>query len=140
MAEREPDPTAVEKYFFTPIYYPRSAWSVVSWWESRRPMFNVCVGTAGLLSLGAVTLSSILPPHPLPWQLPWGVVVVYGVMANVCYSLGAPADLLLRRMLGDRAPAVGPALFRYGFAFSLGLTLLPVPLAALSWIFRLVFG
>jgi hypothetical protein len=32
----------------------------------------------------------------------------------------------------------GPALFRYGFVFSLGLTLLPIPLIVLSWIARLM--
>ena len=31
--------TAVEKYFFTPLYYPRSAWSVVRWWEARQAHF-----------------------------------------------------------------------------------------------------
>jgi heme/copper-type cytochrome/quinol oxidase subunit 4 len=31
-------------------------------------------------------------------------------------------------------------LFRYGFVFSVGLTLLPIPLAVVGWVFRLVFG
>jgi hypothetical protein len=132
--------TAIEKYFFTPIYYPRTGWSVLKWWESRRPLYNVCVGAAGLTSLGAATVLALLPPHPLPFPLPWvnvlGGVAMYGVLANLCYTLGAPADLILRRILGDRAAAAGPVLFRYGFVFSLGLTLLPIPLAALGWVFR----
>ncbi len=33
---------------------------------------------------------------------------------------GLTVTLLLRRLLGDRAPAVGPALFRYGFVFFAG--------------------
>ena len=32
-----------------------------------------------------------------------------------------------------------PALFRYGFVFSVGLSLLPIPVAALSWLVRLIF-
>jgi hypothetical protein len=132
--------TAIEKYFFTPIYYPRTGWSVLKWWESRRPLYNVCVGAAGLTSLGTATALALLPPHPLPFPLPslsvLGGVAMYGVLANLCYTLGAPADLFLRRILGDRAAAAGPVLFRYGFVFSLGLTLLPIPLAALGWVFR----
>ena len=128
--------TAVEKYFFTPLYYPRSAWAVVRWWESRRVLFNLCVGGAGLFTLASVTLFAHLPPHPMGFFAPPGVVLVYALMANVCYTLGPVGDLLLRRALGDRAPAMGPVLFRYGFVFSVGLTLLPIPLAALGWLFR----
>lgn len=128
--------TAVEKYFFTPLYYPRSPWAVFGWWESRRPVFNLCVGGAGLFTLASVTLLAHLPPHPMGSFLPWGPVLVYGLMANVCYTLGPLGDLLLRRALGDRAPAIAPVLFRYGFVFAVGLTLLPVPLAVLGWLFR----
>lgn len=131
--------TAVEKYFFTPLYYPRNSWSVVRWWESRRPLFNLSVGTAGLFSLGIASLFIHLPPHPESFGFPWPVVVVYGVLANVSYTLGAITDLFLRRRLGDRAPAVAPVLFRYGFVFSLGLTLLPIPVAAMGWLARLLF-
>jgi len=131
--------TAVEKYFFTPLYYPHNTWSVIGWWESRRPVFNLCVGGAGLLSLGTVALLQSLPPHPGTFPFPWTGVVVYGVLANAGYTLGPATDLVLRRLLGDRAPAVAPALFRYGFVFSLGLTVLPIPLAALGWLARLLF-
>ena len=135
--------SAIEKYFFTPVYYPRSAWAVVRWWESRRLLYNAAVGAAGLVTLGTVTGFLLLPPHS-PGLAAWdGVIpgiVVYGVLANVCYSLGAPADLLVRRFLGDRAAAAGPVLFRYGFVFSLGLTLLPIPLALFGWAIRLLFS
>jgi hypothetical protein len=131
--------TAIEKYFFTPLYYPRSAWSVLRWWEARRLMFNVWVGGAGLFSLAVVSIISRLPPHPISMSVPLPVVVVYGVLANICYTMGPVADLMLRRVLGNRAPAVGPALFRYGFVFSVGLSLLPVAIAGLGWLARIVF-
>jgi hypothetical protein len=131
--------TAVEKYFFTPLYYPRSSWSVLRWWESRRLLFNLCVGGTGLLSLGTATLIAHLPPHAGAFPTPWGVVLVYGVLANLGYTLGPVTDLALRRALDERAPAVAPVLFRYGFVFSLGLTLLPIPVAALGWLLRLLF-
>ena len=128
--------TAVEKYFFTPLYFPRSAWAILGWWESRRPLFNLCVGGAGLLTLGTATLLAHLPPRPMGFLVPWGAILVYALLANVCYTLGPVGDLLLRRVLGDRAPAIAPVLFRYGFVFSVGLTLLPIPLAVLGWLFR----
>jgi len=133
---------AVEKYFFTPIYRPRTGWSVFGWWEARRPLYNVAVGAAGLVTLGTVTALMLLPPHArgLAWDGLVPGVVIYGVLANLCYSLGAPADLLLRRFIGDRAAAAGPVLFRYGFVFALGLTLLPIPLAVLGWVFRLILS
>jgi hypothetical protein len=131
--------TALEKYFFTPLYYPHSSWSVIKWWEARRPLFNLCVGGAGLLSLGMGTLFAHFPPHPIVFPVPWTGVLVYGVLANVGYTFGPAIDLLLRRQLGDRAPAVAPVLFRYGFVFSVGLSLLPIPLAALGWLARLFF-
>jgi hypothetical protein len=134
---------AVDKFFFTPLYFPRTVWSVLRWWEARRPLFNVAVGTAGLFTLGVVGALSRLPPRPggtVDLAGLAGGILIYGVLANLCYSLGAPADLLLRRLLGERAAAAGPVLFRYGFVFSVGLTLLPIPLAVVGWVFRLVFG
>jgi hypothetical protein len=65
-------------------------------------------------------------------------VVAYAVLANIAYTLGPAADILLRRLFGDRGHVLGPVLFRYGFVFSVGLTLLPIALAGLSWIARLL--
>lgn len=126
--------TAVEKYFFTPLYHPQSAWSVVKWWESRRPLFNGAVGATGLLTMGTIALVD-----PAPTPLYWGGALLYGFLANACYTLGPVVDLGLRRLLGDRAPALGPVLFRYGFAFSLGLTLLPTPLLLIGRILSTLF-
>jgi hypothetical protein len=131
--------TAVERYFFTPLYYPRSVWSVFSWWEARRPVFNLCVGAAGLLTVIAFNILSVLPPHPGSFGLPWRPILAYAILANACYSLGPLADLFLRRQLGERAPAVGPVLLRYGFVFSVGLTLLPIAVGGLSWLFQVLF-
>ena len=139
----EPDetaPTAIDRYFFTPIYYPRSAWSVIGWWESRRPLYNVSVALTGLTSLSVMWIFENLPPslHRSVPELRF--VLAYGIMANLGYTLGAPLDLMLRRILGDRAPGVSQAMFRYGFVFALGLTALPIPLAVFSWIMRSIFG
>ena len=45
-----------------------------------------------------------------------------------------------RRAGGERWAVVGPALFRYGFAFAVGLTLMPVVVAAGSWGVRILIA
>ncbi|MBM3908517.1 MAG: hypothetical protein FJ363_10655 [Gemmatimonadetes bacterium] len=133
-------PTAVEKYFFTPLYYPRGPFDVIFWWERRRLAYNVCVGTAGL-----ATLVAMLFLHPMGLGLflepgTYGVVLLYGLAANTCYTAGSAVDLLLRRILGIRAPDIGPVLLRYGFVFSMGLTLLPIPVMLAVRTAMLVLG
>ena len=60
----------------------------------------------------------------------------YALLANACYTLGPVAELVLRRLLGDRLLPVGPLLFRQGLVFSVGLTLLPMLLAGAVWAVR----
>ena len=130
--------SAVTRYFFTPLYNPRTGWSVVEWWEARRAVYNVVVGAAGVLSLGVVVVFARLPPHPVLLRLPWSAVLTYAVVANFAYTLGPAVDLAVRRRWGNAYAPIGPALFRYGFVFSVGLTLLPVPLALLGWAARVL--
>lgn len=129
------------------VLYPvpdlrRTPLSTVRWWESRRLVFNKAVGSAGLVTLAVMSLFLALPPHssimPLPFMLMGAVV--YGVMANGCYTLGWVAELAARRVWGRSAPDLGPLLFRQGLIFSVGLTLLPILLAALSWVARIVIA
>ena len=128
--------SALTRYFFDTVYYPGSAWTVVGWWERRRVSYNAAVGVTGLFTLAVVGALGMLPP--LVGVLT--IVAVYGVLANVFYSLGAVADLVARRIGGPDWAPVGPTLFRYGFVFSVGLTLLPIPIAVLGWAVRLLTG
>src|SRR5262245_28125372 len=130
--------SALTRYFFSPVYSPNSTWAVVNWWESRRAVYNITVGAAGLLSLVTVALSAWIHPHPLPFRPPLIAIMVYAVMANLFYTLGPVVDGFIHHRFGPDYAAVGPTLFRYGFVFSVGLTLLPIPLAAMAWIARLI--
>ena len=60
-AEWRPPVTAVERWFFTPLYYPRSPLQVIGWWERRRLMYNVSVGVAGVLTLAVGAALGVLP-------------------------------------------------------------------------------
>jgi hypothetical protein len=130
------------------VLYPvpdlrRTALSSLRWWESRRLLFNQVVGATGLVTLGAVSVFFLLPPHTLgPFSLLPMLVgsAVYGVAANVCYSLGWLIEGAARAVWGRRAPDVGPLLFRQGLNFSVGLTLLPVLIIAMLWVIHVVLA
>ena len=115
----------------------RSPGAVIGWWERRRPLFNIVVGRTGLVTLSVLGLAV----GPVIFTQPgvWLGVTGYAVAANVCYSLGAPLELLLERWLGRQTYGLGPALFRYGLVYSVGLTLFPLALGAFAVIAKLLF-
>ena len=131
--ELVPRETWLDRTFFTPLYHPQGPLDVIKWWESRRITYNAWVGSAGLLTLAAALLSGNAGPPP-------AMPIAYALAANIFYSFGAPADLLLRRWLGHRGGAVGPVLFRYGFVGSIGLTMLPIPIILFSTVMKFFFG
>ena len=126
--------TALTRLFFDTVYFPRSTWEVVRWWEARRPVYNLAVGAAGVVTLATVALAGLLPP--LDGAV--AIAAVYGLLANVFYSAGPVIDLLARRVGGPDYAPIGPTLFRYGFVFAIGLTLFPMVLAVLWTTVRLV--
>lgn len=130
--------SALTRILFPLPDYRRTPWTLLRWWESRRLTYNVVVGGAGLVTLGVVGLFSLLPPGLPGPVFVWRGVVVYAVMANLGYCLGWAAELGMRAVWHERAPDAGPALFRQGLAFAVGLTLLPVPLVVATWLVRLV--
>ena len=130
--------TIVERYLFSPLYFPRSAWAVLGWWERRRLFYNLVVGSAGLITTAAALSLTLLPPLSGQGGPTLILIPVYALWANIFYSLGAPVDLLLRRWLKERAGPVAQAMFRYGLAFSVGLTLLPIPMLLLTLILRVL--
>ena len=102
--------------------------ALLRWWESRRLTYNAIVGTSGLLSLLVLHLT-VFPAPGLLNPMPWALAIAFGITANVCYSTGWVVETLLQRWLGRDAYGLGPALFRHGLVFSVGLTWFPVGLA-----------
>lgn len=86
---------------------------------------------------GRVVFASIAPksgPNPQPIEMPILIpkfIIVYAVLANVCYTGGWIAELLLSRLNHDsNTNAFGVRVFRMGVTFSVFVTLFP---AVLSW-------
>ena len=129
--------TAITKFLF-PAPAKRTVGGIVRWWEGRRLVYNVVVGAAGSLSLGAVVLLSALPPYGQILHLSWVPVAIVGVLANVCYMLGPIVEVAIEKVSGGQVLPTGPVLYRMGLTFSAGLVLLPTLIAGLSWLARIV--
>ncbi len=129
--------------FLFPAPARRTMGSIVGWWESRRLKYNALVGGAGVVSLGIVTVVGHLPPNPLPGVgllPPWQGIVMFGALANVCYSLGPAVEVVVDKLWGRQVLPVGPSLFRMGLTFSVGLALLPALLFLFQWVLRIVLA
>jgi hypothetical protein len=94
---------------------PRSVFSTLWWWECRRPLYNLAVVLAGLPSL--LILSVFGMGHSVIFA-----ALFYAFFANVCYCLGAPAELVARACWKERAENYGPVLLILGTIFSVILT------------------
>ena len=129
--------TALTSVLFPEPTLRRSPGAVIGWWERRRPLYNAVVGVTGVVTISALSLA--LGPVTLVQPGTWIGITAYGVAANLCYSLGAPTELLLERWLGRETYGLGPALFRYGLIYSVGLTLFPLALGAFAVIGKLLF-
>ena len=114
----------------------RSVGAIIGWWERRRPLYNLVVGATGLVTLGIFAL--VLGPAMMLQPGTLLGITAYGIAANLCYSLGAPLELVLERWLGRETYGLGPALFRYGLIYSVGLTLFPVALGAFAVLAKLL--
>jgi hypothetical protein len=123
------------------VLYPpadnrRTTLSLLNWWESRRGTFNLVVGASGVITLVITSLISLVPPG-VPMFYDWRPIAAYAVLANVCYTFGWAIEATAQKVWGEKCPRFGPALFRQGLAFSVGLTLLPIVIVSVGWVVRL---
>ena len=123
--------SAIVEFLF-PAPAPQGVRGVVQWWESRRLQYNLIVGGFGVFSYGIVSILMNLPPAPGE-TIPPVAIIVFGVLANVCYLLGPAVEIVVRKTWGRKVLPVGPALYRAGLTFSIGLTLLPMAIAGLDF-------
>lgn len=129
--------TAVREFFFREAGTEEPA-AVVRWWEKRRVPYNAAVGATGLVSIGVSNLLALIGPGSGPFFPPLLAIGAYAVLANVLYTAGWVTELALRPVFGRRTPVVGAAMFRYGFSFAIGVTLIPVLISAVSLVLRVV--
>ncbi|HKK93263.1 MAG TPA: hypothetical protein VJ925_07490 [Longimicrobiales bacterium] len=124
--------------FLYPSPARRSVTGIVSWWERRRIAYNALVGGAGLVTLSVVTTLQMIPPFSSPSFPPWQVIVAYGIGANLMYSLGWVVEIAAEKLFRGELLPIGPALYRMGLTFAIGLTLLPAVVISFVWVVAVV--
>ena len=110
-----------------------TAWEAIGWWESRRFAFNIIVGCAGLLSCIVAVVVAIAAAvlfnsdYGLPDPPAFGVIAIaiYAIMANVCYTGGWIAELIVRKAWPLEADKFATRSFSLGLTFSILLSLTP---------------
>ena len=123
--------------------------AVIAWWEKRRFFYNKVLAVVGtvtcILMISCGVISEPLMGEPIgipdpPILVPLGIIF-YGIMANVCYTGGWIAELLLARFRPEiRTGLFGLRAFRLGVKFSIALTIFPALLCWAVFLFSLVTG
>jgi hypothetical protein len=109
-----------------------SAWNVIAWWESRRIAYNLIVGCAGIVTcvlVGTLVFSSELLQRAIAHFGSPGFeiffVLIYGFAANIFYTFGWIAELIVRRVWPGESERFATITFALGLAFSALLTIAP---------------
>ncbi len=117
-------------------------WDAILWWEVRRVPYNLAVGFLGLISLGVSSWvrSFFVDPGEEIFHPGLGLlgIVVYGVLANIFYTLGWATELLWSQNDTKATETVRPKVFRLFFIVSSLLTLSPAVLVPLVWLLLLL--
>jgi hypothetical protein len=119
--------------------------AVIGWWETRRIPYNLIVGSAGILTCIAIAIVGMgsyiffnsdfgLPDPPL--FAIFGVIL-YGILANVCFTGGWVAELIVQRIWPEEANRFATTSFSLGLILSVLLTLTPAILVGVGGIFSL---
>lgn len=124
----------------------KNAKDVIGWWETRRIPFNLIVGTAGIITcivigvVGSVAYflfdSEFGFPDPPIFALVG--VVLYGIFANVCFSGGWLAELIVRKLWPSEADRFSTLSLSLGLIFSVVLTLAPAIVIGVAGVFALI--
>jgi hypothetical protein len=137
----------LQRLLFEPTLV-RSPLRVIQWWESRRLSYNAIVGATGLGALVWVNALELALGNG--WFLGPGAgprsaalllgIGVYAIAANVCYTMGWVVETLAERWLKRPVYGLGPALFRHGLVFSVGVTLIPAVIVTIAAIAGRLFA
>jgi hypothetical protein len=107
----------MKKDLLIPTFKDEQLMLLLKWWERKRIWFNFLVGLSGLLPLLFTGLTYFNLLSLLG-------ICFYGLMANICYSLGFLSELLIKLYIkpsfefGEKRKLV----FLLGTAFSMIVT------------------
>ncbi len=106
---------------------PRSAWSVVLWWEVRRIPYNLIVGVIAAASFGVFTVSISSSGHLQPGEdaVEPLALIAAPLLANVLFTGGWVLELIARVLAPRRSETFGLQLFMLGLGASVAVVVLP---------------
>lgn len=143
-----PKPMALERSWWKRLFVvpdsPQSVEEVSAWWEARRLTYNLLVFGMGVpsfcLYLFFLNTSGLLPPGEdavEPFALILAPVMV-PIAVNICYTLGALAELGWRGLTGDFSRKSGRVLMRLGVGLSMFIVWFPSVVWGLLWFRHIV--
>jgi len=104
------------------------------WWEFRRIPFNLAVFACGFVSGSVIAFAGgRMLGQEADLGHPFIGIILYGLAANLCYTLGWITELLWAWGDTARTEKIRPKIFRVGLVFSASLTLLPAMAIPLIW-------
>jgi hypothetical protein len=117
---------------------PMTNWEIIRWWELRRILYNAVLFAIGIASILAMEwlMGKVIPVGEdaiEPFALAIGVIV-YAIMANLCYTLGWMVELGTATADGTSAPSRSKKLFAGGLWFSCVLTTTPFWFGLVFWL------
>lgn len=123
--------------FLFPAPAARNPRAILLWWERRRLAYNLIVGGVGAVAATYLGVASFLLPGG-PEVIPIRAFLAVGLAANLCYSFGAVVEIAVLKIFGRGVLPVGPALYRAGLTFSLGLPMIPVVVVTIAVVLTLL--
>jgi hypothetical protein len=114
----------------------RNSIDIIVWWEVRRILYNLIVGVWGAICLLIFIWSVNASGHVAPGEdaIEPLILLFLPFAVNVCYTIGWPAEIVLRKLRPELGPTVGKLLFRAGSIFSLLLISLPALIWSVVWL------
>ena len=123
-----------------------SSKDVIGWWETRRLSYNLIVGSTGIISCVIISIVGLgsyflfdndfgLPGSPL---IAVFGILFYGIAANVFFTGGWLAELIVRKIWPSEADRFATLSFSLGLIFSVLLTLTPGIVVGVGGIFGLI--
>ena len=124
--------------FLYPAPAERRVGGIIKWWEKRRLAYNAVLAGSGIGTI-FMALLTLNPLSDVVQALP--AILPFGIMANLCYTLGWMVESFLHKVWGRSLRPVGPALFRAGLTLGVGVAfVIPTIMLMVAFVVRLVTG